>query len=99
MKKRILHCAYSGLGGHAAVLFTILEPQVREGVLSSHPLIRSGRLVQRLRSDMPTYRHSFVFVKKRGLLSLPAYLRVLRTICRVRPDLIMINGVITSLNF
>jgi L-malate glycosyltransferase len=92
MRKRILHCAYSGLGGHAAVLFALLSEDLRRQF--DHFVLFFG--VEDLREE---YARScrqldipFRFVRKRGRLALRSHREVMRIIREVSPDLVMVNG-------
>jgi L-malate glycosyltransferase len=91
-KPRIVHCVYSGLGGHATVLLTLLSERMREEF--HHFVLFFGvedlcedyaRMCTRL--DVP-----FAYVRKRGKLAIASHRDVLRTIGRVAPDIVMING-------
>jgi glycosyltransferase involved in cell wall biosynthesis len=92
VRPKVLHCVYSGLGGHAAVLFTLLDERMRAEF--DHFVLFFG--VEDLRDD---YARSctrlgipFAFVRKRGRIALRSHHEVLRTIGRFNPDLVMING-------
>lgn len=92
MKKRILHCAYSGMGGHAAVLFTLLRQAGSDGF--DHFVLFFG--VEELREEFAQtctrLGVPFEFVKKRGRIAVRSHRQVMRYIERVNPDVIMING-------
>ena len=92
MKKRILHCAYSGLGGHAAVLFTLLDERSREEF--DHFILFFGveDLCEDYAETCRRLKIPFAFVKKRGRVDVRGHRAVLRHIRTVRPDVVMING-------
>jgi glycosyltransferase involved in cell wall biosynthesis len=92
MKKRILHCAYSGLGGHAAVLFTLLESHGRDEF--DHFVLFFGveDLCEEYAQTCRRLGVPFAFVKKRGRVALRSHTAVMQTIRRVRPHVVMING-------
>jgi L-malate glycosyltransferase len=91
-KARVLHCAYSGLGGHAAVLFSLLSAELCNEF--DHFVLFFG--VEDLREE---YAEAcmrlgvpFAFVKKRGRLALRSHGAVIRIIGEVKPDVVMVNG-------
>lgn len=88
----MLHCAYSGLGGHAAVLFTLLASS--ESRQSEHAVVFFG--VEPLRPEyIERCRElgvSYVYVRKKGRVGVRSYARVLRAIRDFGPDVVMING-------
>ena len=92
MKKRVLHCAYSGLGGHAAVLFTLLSEAARNEF--DHFVLFFG--VEDLREEYAQACNRmgvpFAFVKKRGRVALRSHRQVMKIIREVKPDVVMVNG-------
>lgn len=92
MKPRILHCAYSGLGGHAAVLFSLLDTEMRARF--EHFVLFFG--VEELRGEFADTCNNlgvpYAYVKKRGRLAFRSHQEVLRIIGEVQPDIIMVNG-------
>lgn len=92
VKKRVLHCAYSGLGGHAAVLFTLLSERMREEF--EHFVVFFGveDLCEDYARTCTRLGVPFVFIKKKGRIALQPHREVLRKIAEFGPDVIMING-------
>jgi L-malate glycosyltransferase len=89
---RILHCAYSGLGGHASVLFAMLTDALCSEF--DHFVLFFG--VEELR---PEYAEAcsrlgipFVFVRKKGRIAVGSHACVLRHIAGFDPDVVMVNG-------
>lgn len=91
-RKRILHCAYSGMGGHAAVLFTLLN-EIR-GDEFDHFVLFFG--IEDLREEFARSCDQlgvpFAYVKKNGRIAIRSHRRVMDCIRTFRPDVIMING-------
>ena len=91
-KPRILHCVYSGLGGHAAVLFTLLDERTRDAF--DHFVLFFG--VEELCEDYARACERigvpYDFVRKRGRVAVRSHRDVVRAIGRVRPDVVFING-------
>lgn len=91
-KPRILHCVYSGLGGHAAVLFTLLDERTRDEF--DHFVLFFG--VEELCEDYARACERigvpYDFVRKRGRVAVRSHRDVVRAIGRVQPDVVFING-------
>jgi glycosyltransferase involved in cell wall biosynthesis len=92
MKKRILHCAYSGLGGHASVLFTLLDETMRERF--DHSVLFFG--VEPLCADYEErcvrLGLPFQYVATQGGFDPHALSSVFRYLRGVEPDIVMIHG-------
>jgi glycosyltransferase involved in cell wall biosynthesis len=92
MKKRVLHCVYSGLGGHAAVLFTMLDSSGANEF--EHSVLFFG--VEDLCDDYAVtctrIGVPFTFVKKRGRIAWQSHKQVLNVVAAFRPDVIMVHG-------
>lgn len=92
MKPRILHCVYSGLGGHGAVLFTLLNERMRDAydhfvLFFGVEELREEYAEECLRLGVP-----FTAIRKTGRMSVSAYKQVLAEINRFRPDVVFVNG-------
>lgn len=92
MKRRVLHCVYSGLGGHAAVLFTMLDSQMRADF--DHHVLFFGieDLCLGYGARCAELGIPFTYVKKSGRLALASHAKILTLIANVRPDVLMIHG-------
>ena len=92
MTPKILHCVYSGLGGHAAVCFSLLES--RAMTRYAHHILFFG--VEDLSPDYATrcaaLGVSFEIVKKRRGVDFRSSRLVLKHIRRVCPNIVLING-------
>jgi L-malate glycosyltransferase len=91
-RRRILHCAYSGLGGHAAVLFALLsEASSRQ---SDHFVVFFG--VEDLRANYAAQCRAldipFIFIRKEGWLAPRSHAQLIKAIAGFGPDVVMING-------
>jgi len=91
-RKKILHCAYSGLGGHAAVLFELLRAKRSDEF--EHFVLFYG-----IEDLCPEYAEAceqlgvaYKFIKKKKGLSPASNWQAIQTTRKFNPDVVMVNG-------
>lgn len=92
MKRRVLHCAFGGLGGHAAVLFTLLAERMRSQFEHAVLFFGSEELCDDHARECRRLGVPFHSVRKRGRLALESHGAVVKVIGEVQPDVVVVNG-------
>jgi glycosyltransferase involved in cell wall biosynthesis len=91
-KPRIVHCAYSGLGGHAAVLFTLLNAQMLEEFDNHVIFFGVEDLCEDYALNCNKLGIPFTYIRKLGKLSVQSHREILRAIDVMDPRVVMVHG-------
>ena len=90
--KRIVHVIYSGLGGHGAMLFSLLGAGLFSS--SSHHVVMAGEEppLKNYTNQLDLMGLSWSYVKKRPGLDLDFYRRLSADFVKYKPDILFLNG-------
>lgn len=91
-KFRVLHCVYSGLGGQATDLFTLLRGEAIGRFEHSVVFFGIENLLEDHARTCNGLQVPFAFVEKRGRLAFSSYHQLLTSIAQMDPDVVVVNG-------
>ena len=89
---KLLHCVYSGLGGHGAVLFTLLRGGAFEGYENHVLFFGVEDLLGSYKSSCQELGISYSYIKKSRGIDFRSMNRCIKLIRNYQPNAVVVNG-------